>query len=668
MSLEKKLMAALCAMAVSVAGFSAYAATIHLQDGDDIATDTTWLSTNVYWLEDAIYVTNQATLTIEAGTLIRGEQASGTNDWPGALVVSQGAKIRAQGTASEPIVMTGVNDDHALPPSYAAGTSPWSDKNNKKTSQWGGLIVLGEANVTHSSPGPYYIEGLPAKAKAQYGGTDDDDDSGELHYVDIRYGGYALQQSEEINGLTMGAVGRATEIDHISVTQNSDDAYEWFGGTVNTKYMVAWGAADDSFDWDEGYRGKGQFWLGVKSFVDGDFAELTQSDHLCEMDGAGGDDAETPASVPTIYNATFVGLGGNTNNNPSGHDDLNLLFRDGGGGRFYNSMFLDFGGAVALIEGNLTDADDFDSADKTQQTYVRDAAGYFTHNVGGRKLEVKNSVIWNVEYPDAKSCTGGTAVAWFDPDDEWGADHDKDHLGAEDGYSLLSEGMFNLDLGTSPFELPIKALTRETDADWNGYYPVASLDPRIKDTRYISTAMPVDTNDKEPNEPKFFYDQVGFQGCMHKYNWATWTLPAKQGMLATGGVPAGDYGDWNNVSVDITKSGDMVSVSVDVSDDVYEGQMAEYWIYYERSDDGRRYFYDFEDGDWHFRGIRSQAMALGDIEFKDILDVSSPDADGGQGSASIPTDSTIYVQVDHRPNGILDYPRFENQTATISSL
>src|SRR5690606_39227492 len=166
---------------------------------------------------------------------------------------------------------------------------------------WGGVILLGRASLNVAG-GEEQIEGLPeSDVRGTYGGDDDDDDSGVMRYVSIRHGGARIAPDNEINGLTMGGVGRGTTIEHVEVFANQDDGFEWFGGTVNTRYLVAAFCGDDSFDYDEGFRGKGQFWFALQA---GDDAGSGG-----EFDGGTTPEDGQPYAIPTVYNMTLIGSG-----------------------------------------------------------------------------------------------------------------------------------------------------------------------------------------------------------------------------------------------------------------------------------------------------------------------------------------------------------------------
>ncbi len=210
---------------------------------DDITTSTTWTAGNVYRLDGQIGVRSNSTLTIEAGTVIYGKQAI-SPEVPGALIVEQGSKLMAIGTDTNPIVFTSyrkVDKDVATTP---------------QAGDFGGVVLLGYART--NLPAATSVEGTSAAvaAWAKFGlGTDDTDNSGTLQYVRIEYAGYAIEANKEINGLTCGGVGSGTTLDHIEVYYGKDDAFEFFGGTVNASYLLAYAQEDDGLDFDNGYTG-----------------------------------------------------------------------------------------------------------------------------------------------------------------------------------------------------------------------------------------------------------------------------------------------------------------------------------------------------------------------------------------------------------------------------
>ena len=254
-----------------------YPATTVTIPAGDITTNTTWTAGNVYLLNGWVYVKAGATLTIEPGTIIRGDKVN-----KGALIIEKGASINANGTASNPIVFTS---------NQAAGSRDYGD--------WGGIIILGNA-VINVAGGSATIEG---GVGSTYGGTNDADNSGIFRYVRIEFPGIAFVTNSEINGLTMGGVGSATQLDHIQVSYSGDDSFEWFGGTVNAKYLIAFRGWDDEFDTDFGFRGKIQYGVSLR---DPNVADVSGSNGF-ESDNDGSGSGNTPSTKPIFSNMSFFG-------------------------------------------------------------------------------------------------------------------------------------------------------------------------------------------------------------------------------------------------------------------------------------------------------------------------------------------------------------------------
>jgi hypothetical protein len=248
----------------------------------DITENTTWYSAAKYMLSGFIYVKNNATLTIEAGTLIKGVSNS-----KAALIIERGSKIMAQGTSTQPIVFT-------------------SDKpkGERASGDWGGVVICGKAttNKHDNGTGIGIAEG---GIGSEYGGTDDADNSGVLQYVRIEFPGIPLTSTanSEINGLTLYAVGSGTTIDHIQVSYSGDDSYEWFGGTVNCKYLVCMRGLDDEYDTDNGFRGKLQFLFGIR---DPNVSDQSGSNGF-ESDNDADGSTLSPVTKPTFSNVTLYG-------------------------------------------------------------------------------------------------------------------------------------------------------------------------------------------------------------------------------------------------------------------------------------------------------------------------------------------------------------------------
>lgn len=214
-----------------------------------ITTNTTWTKNNIYELEGKVIVDNGATLTIEAGTIIKGQEGSGTNS--SALIVARNSKIVAIGTASEPIIFTSVLDN------IEVGQTTGSNLDETDNGKWGGLILLGNAPISaENGDTESQIEGIPAtEAYGTFGGSNSSDNSGSLSYISIRHGGTLIGAGNEINGLTLGGVGSGTTINNIEVVANLDDGIEFFGGTVNVENLVIAFQGDDGIDIDMNYSG-----------------------------------------------------------------------------------------------------------------------------------------------------------------------------------------------------------------------------------------------------------------------------------------------------------------------------------------------------------------------------------------------------------------------------
>ena len=249
----------------------------------DITTNTTW--SGVILLQNKIYVKNNATLTIAPGTIIRGDKLT-----QGSLIITRGAKINAQGTSTQPIIFTS---------NEAVG--------NRNEGDWGGIVLLGLAR-NNQPGGVANIEGIVATTDTQYGGAFDNDNSGTIKYVRIEFAGIALEPNKEINGITFGSVGSATTVDYVQVSHSGDDSFEWFGGTVNCKHIIAYRGLDDDFDTDFGYRGKVQFALSIR---DKDVSDAAGDSNSFESDNDAAGSVAQPKTMPIFSNVTLVGPKGN---------------------------------------------------------------------------------------------------------------------------------------------------------------------------------------------------------------------------------------------------------------------------------------------------------------------------------------------------------------------
>ena len=266
-----------------------------------INADTTLKKANTYILKGLVYMVGNHTMTIEEGTIIKGS-FSGSD--VAALIITRGSKIIARGTPTEPILFTS-----AAP--------------NPQSGDWGGIVICGKASINtayNGVNGLYQVEGgidnangdgLAGSGDGTPASTpNDDDNSGVLQYIRIEYAGYAYQPDKEINSLTMAAVGRGTTIDHIQVVYAKDDAYEWFGGTVNCKYIIAYKTQDDDFDTDNGYSGKVQFGLAIRDSV---IADISNSETFESDNNASGTTA-APKTSAIFTNMTSIGPRATTTN------------------------------------------------------------------------------------------------------------------------------------------------------------------------------------------------------------------------------------------------------------------------------------------------------------------------------------------------------------------
>ena len=309
---------------VNTGGTNPSGTTIVLQGR--ISADTVLRKQNTYILKGLVYMVNNKTMTVEAGTVIKGSY-SGSD--VAALIITRGSKLIAQGTSDNPIVFT--------------SASP-----NPQSGDWGGIILLGKAAINTSfngTNGLYQVEGGVDNAQGDgLAGSGDavaptplnNDNSGTLSYVRIEYAGYAFQPDKEINSLTMAGVGSGTTLDHIQVTYAKDDAFEWFGGTVNAKYLIAWKTQDDDFDTDNGFNGKVQFGLVIRDSV---IADISTSEAFESDNNASGTTAN-PKTLAIFSNITAIGPKATLNNSGSTLFRAGAQIRRNSGLSIYNSIIM----------------------------------------------------------------------------------------------------------------------------------------------------------------------------------------------------------------------------------------------------------------------------------------------------------------------------------------
>ena len=242
-----------------------------------IVSDLTLKSGNTYTLNGEFLVKEGATLNIEPGVKIVAQY----DDRVDYILVEQGAKINALGTASAPIIMTSSKEEPGA---------------------WGGIHICGRAH-TNAEGG----KGSSEIGGATYGGSNDADNSGVLKYVRVEYTGYAFDEEHEANGMTFYGVGNGTTIENCEAYHGSDDGFEFFGGSVNVKNMVVVNCSDDSFDWTEGWNGKGE---NLVAFQEAEGTLGYDCDCLIEADNNENNYSATPVSHPVLKNLILVGNGG----------------------------------------------------------------------------------------------------------------------------------------------------------------------------------------------------------------------------------------------------------------------------------------------------------------------------------------------------------------------
>lgn len=302
-----------------------------VQVTEDIKADTTWTAGKTYVLNKHIFV-ESGTLRIEPGVTVRGKQGS-------SLIITREARLHAEGTVDKPIVFTSAEP-----------------VGQREAGDWGGVVLLGKADLNIPDVTEQSIEGFAVGAdqRTLYGGDDDAHDCGSLRYVRIEFAGFKLLNNSELNGLTFGACGSATQVDYVQVHRGLDDGVEMFGGTTNLKHVVVTLTDDDGLDWDYGYRGQVQFLI------------VQQGENLgnngIEADNYSKAPNATPRAEPELWNVTLIGR-------PSGGSEkpIAMTLKAGTAGKLNNFIVMDFaeghidvndpdgtGSAARVLDGSLT--------------------------------------------------------------------------------------------------------------------------------------------------------------------------------------------------------------------------------------------------------------------------------------------------------------------------
>lgn len=299
---------------------------------EDLQTNTNyrWEADNIYLLDGLVYLKGTSQLEIEAGTVIKAKQTSSTGDLTSALIITKQSRILAKGSSSQPIIFTTETD------------SPERDQHLPATDKglWGGLILLGESPITHSTrPNQsLQLETLPIHEEwTQFGGLNTNHDKGILTYVSIRHAGASAVVDQPLAGLTLAGVGANTKIDFVEVFATEAKGIAFYGGAAQVKHAAVSFAGKEAFAWCEGFRGKGQFWFGLQ--------DPNTTSGMAEHLGNRFDPMYI--SKATVYNATFIG------NSQSGTDPA-LNFGEGSGGIYANSIFTSFGGKGIALEERVS--------------------------------------------------------------------------------------------------------------------------------------------------------------------------------------------------------------------------------------------------------------------------------------------------------------------------
>jgi hypothetical protein len=313
-----------------------------------IDKDTVLREGNNYILSGIVYIVNNATITVQPGVTVKGDYTGAS---VATLVITRGAKIIADGTQEKPIVFT-------------------SNSPVPRSGDWGGIVICGKAQVntaftgTGGGAGILEVEGginnSFGDGLAGGGATPNNaDNSGILRYVRIEYAGYAYQPDKEINSLTMAAVGSGTVIDYVQVTYAKDDAFEWFGGTVNCKHLIAYKTQDDDFDSDNGYSGKVQFGIVLR---DSTIADISRSEAF-ESDNDASGSINSPQTKAVFSNLTLIGPRATLANNGNSLYLAAAHIRRNTGVSIYNSVILGWPAGILIdarngraVESNILDS------------------------------------------------------------------------------------------------------------------------------------------------------------------------------------------------------------------------------------------------------------------------------------------------------------------------
>ena len=506
----------------------------------DITTSTTWTSNNVYVLKADIYISPGATLTIQPGTVIASELVTGQNT-RAALIATKGARLIAIGSQTQPIIFTSKADYNTWTP-----TNPRGLFRATATSEWGNLTLLGNAFIsedavagnvaTPNANNRAVMEGLiasgPKDTRPLYGGGNDDDNSGTLSYVSIRYGGQLVGSNVELNGLALGGVGRETIIDHIDLINGLDDGIEIWGGTVNIKYVNIWNSGDDSLDIDQGWRGKIQFGFIVQGYCKAGAASGSGfSDNAIELDGAERADYQ-PVTTGVLYNLTVVGNPGTgTGSNGSDHA---TAWRDNCNMQIRQSVFTGLGEAFIRSENPSDGSGGYGAFStlgwaarwSTSFNYMLGSSGgagpnapaspinFYKAQTNGNLCEIKDSIVHN--FPNTGLSNSGNLFGTLPA----GAMSEANALG------VFAAGNANVQATA----LPMVSLVRGTTIPVGtlAVTPVASIDPRAAGDAVTAAGV-------APAPADGFFTPTSYRGAFSSTQvWTCdWTAADNYGFITT---------------------------------------------------------------------------------------------------------------------------------------
>ena len=342
-----------------------------------ISSDRILKASNTYTVRGIVYVTNGAKLTIEPGTVIHGESSS-----KGALVITRGCQIIADGTKDKPIIFT-------------------SDASDPKSGDWGGVVICGNAPTNASfngTAGVGQVEGgvNNGEGLGLFGGTNPADNSGILRYVRIEYAGYAYLPDNELNGLTLAGVGNSTIVDYVQIYKANDDAIECFGGTVNLKHTVFVGTLDDDYDTDNGWSGHVQWGIVLR---DSAIADISKSESF-ESDNDANGSSLTPQTRGVYSNMTIIGPRATTSNVGNSLYLAGAQIRRNSSISIFNSVIMGYPTGILIDASKGTPTD---------------------NNISGNTLFVQNTIISGsarpVDYSESTTAATGwtvaNAISWF---------------------------------------------------------------------------------------------------------------------------------------------------------------------------------------------------------------------------------------------------------------